>query len=541
MAGWTAEQFAELQQAVSEFDHNEVTRLAALFVDDIRSRPDPVDAKTGLGVLRLLQRKRYIRLVHNVAEALLAHGLDTVALRHRYALALVDHDRTAAAEALLASLPAEARETDTEVQGAVGRVHKQRYVTGGPAAGDRRADDLASAVTAYAAAYRGNPLVNYYHGINVAALLHRAAVDGVHLPRHPDPAGEADEIARTILERIEGEDEPDLWELATAAEACLVLGRHEDAVAWLAHYVSSRADAFEFNSTLRQFEQVWRLDTEAEPGRQLIPMLRNRLLQTDGGALSVEPRELTPESLRRFDDVQITLRARGGTDYERVFGLDRFHPVGWLREALLACRSVARVEDGDDGKGTGFVLAGDDLRSGWPARVLLTNAHVVPGAVDPDDVVITFRGLSEAGRETAVTVRPDGMLWHSPKHELDACVLALPDDLSPQIGPLRVSRRFPRLGTEHRVRAYVIGHPMGIPEIRLSLHDSLVLDADDRYAWYRSPTERGSSGSPVFDDKWRVIALHHGATDSMRGAAGGGSAANEGIRIDRILDVLRAG
>jgi hypothetical protein len=397
MAGWTARQFAEMQQAVSEFDHNEVQRLAALFVNGIRSRPDPIEAKAGLAVLKLLQRKRYIRLVHNVAEALLAHGLDTVALRHRYALALVDHDRTAAAEALLMSLPAEVRETDIEVQGAVGRVHKQRYVTSGPAAGERRAQDLAEAVAAYAAAYRSDPAANYYHGVNVAALLHRAAVDGVDLPEHRDPAEEAGEIARDILARIELEDEPDLWELASAAESCLVLGRHHDAVAWLAHYVSSRADAFEFNSTLRQFEQVWRLDTEAEPGRQLIPMLRNRLLQTDGGALSVEPRELTPESLRRFDDVQITLRAHGGTDYERVFGLSRFHPVEWLRDALLACRSVARVEDGYDGRGTGFVLAGNDLRPGWPARVLLTNAHVVPDAVHPDDVVITSAACQRQG------------------------------------------------------------------------------------------------------------------------------------------------
>jgi hypothetical protein len=37
-----------------------------------------------------------------------------------------------------------------------------------------------------------------------------------------------------------------------------------------------------------------------------------------------------------------------------------------------------------------------------------------------------------------------------------------------------------------------------------------------------------------------VIALHHGATDSMPGTAGGGSAANEGIRIDRLLEALRA-
>ena len=80
---------------------------------------------------------------------------------------------------------------------------------------------------------------------------------------------------------------------------------------------------------------------------------------------------------------------------------------------------------------------------------------------------------------------------------------------------------------------------MGIPEIRISLHNSLVLDVDDRYTWYRSPTEHGSSGSPVFDDNWHVIALHHGWTRSIRGTADGATGANEGIRIDRLFEALQ--
>ena len=284
---------------------------------------------------------------------------------------------------------------------------------------------------------------------------------------------------------------------------------------------------------------MWQLDTDTEPGRRLVPLLRNRLLQSPGGVLSVAPSELTPEALRRFDDVQRGLEDHPRREYEAVFGHDRFHPVSWLRKALDACRSVARVEDGYDGKGTGFVLRGGDLRAGWPARVLLTNAHVVPASVGIADVVITFRGLSDSGTphaEAPVSVRPVGeMLWHSDKHDLDACVLALPDDLSPQVRPLDVRTRFPTLSPDAPVRAYVIGHPRGVPEVRISLHDSLVLGADERYAWYRSPTEKGSSGSPVFDDGWRVMALHHGVTTSMRGTAGGASAANEGIRMDELL------
>jgi V8-like Glu-specific endopeptidase len=84
----------------------------------------------------------------------------------------------------------------------------------------------------------------------------------------------------------------------------------------------------------------------------------------------------------------------------------------------------------------------------------------------------------------------------------------------------------------------VIGHPQGSPEIQLSLHDSVVLDVDEVHAHYRSPTEKGSSGSPVFDDRWRVIALHHGWTDNVPGIADAGGGANEGIRLDRLLAAL---
>jgi hypothetical protein len=518
-----------------------VQRLCRQFVDDVRRRPEPIDPGTGLAVLKMLQRKRHI--VQDVAETLLAHGLDDmVAIRHRYALALVDHDRTAVAEALLAALPTEVRRTDTEVQGAIGRVHKQRYMVSGPAAGPRRGVDLGLAVDAYAAAYHNDPDLNYYHGINAAALLVRAEEDRVALPDHAEPIAEAAEIAEAILARIGGREHPDFWEFATAAEACLVLQRYDDTVDWLAHYVGSDADAFEYASTLRQFQQVWRLDTGTEPGLRLIPLLRNRLLQTEGGTLLVAPNEYTPESPRRFDEVQQTLERRSGTKhYERVYGWDRFQPVAWLRQALVTCRSVARVEDTwGIGCGTGFVLAGDQIRPGaWPARVLLTNAHVVPDTVQVEDTFVTFRGLADEGPEAGARVRPVGdILWHSPKHELDACFLALPGELSPKVVPLQTRRSYPTLRPDTQARAYVIGHPLGSPQIQLSLHDSVVLDVGEVYAHYRSPTETGSSGSPVFDEQWRVIALHHGWTDSLPGTDGAGSAANEGIRLDRLLTAL---
>jgi V8-like Glu-specific endopeptidase len=87
----------------------------------------------------------------------------------------------------------------------------------------------------------------------------------------------------------------------------------------------------------------------------------------------------------------------------------------------------------------------------------------------------------------------------------------------------------------------VIGHPRGLNQPQFSLQDNLLLDYDRTYVHYRSPTEPGSSGSPVFDNKWALIALHHaGAVDTPKlNQRGGSYAANEGIRLSAIVEALR--
>jgi V8-like Glu-specific endopeptidase len=81
----------------------------------------------------------------------------------------------------------------------------------------------------------------------------------------------------------------------------------------------------------------------------------------------------------------------------------------------------------------------------------------------------------------------------------------------------------------------VIGYPKGSPFIQLSLHDTLLLESEGRHAHYRSPTEPGSSGSPVFDDQWQVIALHHRSVATFPGST---EPANEGVRIDALTEAF---
>jgi V8-like Glu-specific endopeptidase len=48
---------------------------------------------------------------------------------------------------------------------------------------------------------------------------------------------------------------------------------------------------------------------------------------------------------------------------------------------------------------------------------------------------------------------------------------------------------------------------------------------------YRSPTEEGSSGSPVLSKDLEVIAVHHAARNDL--------AANQGVLLDAIRAALR--
>jgi len=85
-------------------------------------------------------------------------------------------------------------------------------------------------------------------------------------------------------------------------------------------------------------------------------------------------------------------------------------------------------------------------------------------------------------------------------------------------------------------RLYIIGHPAG-GDLQFSIEDNHLLGCDDTLLHYRTPTEPGSSGSPVFEaEDWRVVALHHAGSENLASLDGvsGTYKANEGIAIRAI-------
>ena len=83
-----------------------------------------------------------------------------------------------------------------------------------------------------------------------------------------------------------------------------------------------------------------------------------------------------------------------------------------------------------------------------------------------------------------------------------------------------------------------IQHPAGRPK-EVALQDNRIVKVFAEVIRYETDTEPGSSGSPVFDNGWEIIALHHSGGDRAPSDPSGNTwLNNEGIRIDAIVKDL---
>jgi V8-like Glu-specific endopeptidase len=83
-------------------------------------------------------------------------------------------------------------------------------------------------------------------------------------------------------------------------------------------------------------------------------------------------------------------------------------------------------------------------------------------------------------------------------------------------------------------RVAIIQHPKGMPK-QVALHHNLVTYVSESRVQYLTDTEPGSSGSPVFDDDWNVVAVHHkGGLLELPGTQQS-VYRNQGVPIQRVL------
>ena len=530
---------SQLQSVSAAYDREEADRLASVLVQALEAAT-PHGADPGLGpVLAALRSLRLFHAVRGVADAFLTAHPDEAVAQRQYAQALIEDKELSGALQVLRYLAASTADSDpaehAEARGLIGRVYKQLYVDAPSAAPALRHERLRRAVEAYYDAYReSGDLV--WHGVNTVALLYRATIDGVPLPGLPDLRDLAQEILETVLAR-----EPlDAWDYATAMEVSVALGDVGAALGYGYQYAFlGDVSAFQLNSTLRQLEQVWDLDRgEGDPEQELVDLLRARLLELKGGTLNLSPAEveegahpLSPADRALDDalstDVAVTLAA--------------------YRRGLTTATAVAQVRVGPTAHATGFLTWSDQVGfSGPRTPVFVTNNHAiasdstVPNAVHPQIAEVVFHSVVHGGE--AFVARVPELLWESPPGELDITIArldALPPGTEPlTVLPTRVSvqNASPSAPTQ---RMYAIGYPLK-GGFSISIHDNRLLKVDGETFQYRTPTDAGSSGSPVLDQNWHVVGVHRGKGRFPTPTGDGTYVANVGSLLLAVREAIAA-
>jgi hypothetical protein len=411
-----------------------------------------------------------------------------------------------------------------EALGHIGRIHKDAVIAAADAGDERTATaSLRLAVEAYLAGRAAYPPKAAWLGINAVALLSRPEALAINPRAHE----EARQLAREVQADVAARP-MDAYADATLAECQLALGDLTAALPLVHRYVFNPAiNVFALNNFHRQLTRVWRLDRRSSPGPEMVALVSAALMGRSDGTLHLSGREVS--------------RA-GDAHYEAVFGADRFDSLENYRRGLERCACVARIgRTAETGAGSGFVLPGRLLSATLDDRfVLVTNAHVVSeddteradGALHPSEAVVTFAALDGVGPDQEFGLTR--ILFSSAREDLDVTVAELSEPIVPkacyQIAPV-----LPVRTSQAPVR--IIGHPSGRG---LSLSVNELLDHQPPKLHYRTASEGGSSGSPVFNHDWKLIGLHHAGGDAMPrlNAAPGTYQANEGIWIKSITEAI---
>lgn len=247
-----------------------------------------------------------------------------------------------------------------------------------------------------------------------------------------------------------------------------------------------------------------------------------------------------------------------GLALKRIMGKSDLVGISYLELGLLAARPVCRIRimspfGRPEGYGTGF-LVGPNL--------LLTNNHVLYTAELARKSFAEFEFEQDINDQQKTSksfdLRPDEVFVTDPDMDFTLVSVAPVTTEGIQLtnyGLLRLVEDTGKVLNGEYVS--IIQHPEGGLK-QCCLRENEVVDVFDNWLHYMTDTQPGASGSPVFNDQWLVVGLHHSGVP-MRDAQGNilktdgqpyresiddpstiAWVANEGIRISRIFQALES-
>lgn len=189
------------------------------------------------------------------------------------------------------------------------------------------------------------------------------------------------------------------------------------------------------------------------------------------------------------------------SDLEELIG-GYLMSLSWIEYGLIIAKAICKVQ-GPTSVGTGFRIG---------PNTLVTNNHVLStrDIAAQARVVFNFEEELGGGMRATSNYQLDGETFVTDVG-LDCTMIRIKE--SPELPPLST---WGTLGFRRDARPRVndpmtiIQHPLGAPK-KIGILGNTVMQVETPYLYYTTDTMRGSSGSPVLDTNWQVVALHRAA------------------------------
>lgn len=204
--------------------------------------------------------------------------------------------------------------------------------------------------------------------------------------------------------------------------------------------------------------------------------------------------------------------------YERAIGKNDSLYSNFIELIALTKRKVGRIviieNNKKTGYATGFMISKD---------LLLTNWHVFKDSqMAQQSEVQFFYEYDAKGRPVAPVIFNFDTSSFFNNEALDYCFVGVKQkDITntfslSQIGYLYLDKSLGKLGDVNVEKLNIIHHPLGDYK-QLSIRENTFAGIDNTKIFYETDTAQGSSGSPVFNDQWQIVALHHKSIAKMSG------------------------
>lgn len=235
----------------------------------------------------------------------------------------------------------------------------------------------------------------------------------------------------------------------------------------------------------------------------------------EGPGAADTPKRRREYATREAAKAQLFLRAV----QERFIGPTQdIMPFSPSLRASKAASPVARLvtlpdeEHVAEGFATGFLIS-DSL--------LLTNHHVFPSRIDCRGCGANFDHYSdERGVRAGSYFELDPDMFYFSDEELDFALVGVKSkglnaEALTDFGKVRLIEATGKVQTGMSVN--IIQHPGGGARQYATINNRLVDILDESsFLHYETDTDKGSSGSPVFNDDWELLALHHSGVPEMK-------------------------